>query len=683
MAYIELTKVPRDVSLTGSPISFKASTNLYGQQSNLKIICRIECLLGSSFTPVGTITKAPGNSGECEFDISELLKPEISSSFVYPNGTFAAIQHNNLRIYRVAFYESYYNAGSIIYTSELYSNELIALNGGTSDEMLAQMNDYGTSFYAEWLQKGKFLTHMPRTMDVAPSGHPIHLSFLCLSGMGTTLRLSVETKQGASSWEDYGTSYPIPAEPGKIYEFNVGTDFLNINAADDKYRIFIKNESGEQVSEIFTFNIDRDTYQRNTFFLFKNSLNAYDTLWCKGLLNRSVNIDRKTVTRARSTSISGSDPTRIIQRTTRERMYNINTGIVKQADLYAWMEEFFASDRLYLIEDGYAWNIILESSTYNGDNDFRQPRGIAFSYTKGFVEQYFGSKLSEIGSELVGGDFNFDFNEDYNIGDNDGDNTTPPADTINSVEYRCVVDVNGVNTGVQERRYLFNDGTGGTYYGEWVAVGSNYEACPLPPTQVSLEIVEETDTTFKFRAVVDRNTATSDYTVYLNRTVNKPPNYSNLNMDDVLSYCPASLVIPEGIAYSNTVQIDKAVIYEGGSLDIEIASVDPAWLATSAAQLSVDGTKATPPYINLYDYVDGDHHYVLAQMDQNAPQNVHIQAEVNGVEDTYIITTGNDSVQIEAFYLPGLTEGQTVELTGVPEGYYLGAPSTFTINIDE
>ena len=678
---LTIIRTPQPVSITSSPILFEANTTLYGTKDFLRLVLRVELWRGGQWIYLGEKTLFPNAAGRCLFDVSNYLASEIASSFSHPVGDIITVHQTTRAVFRVAMWESYYQNGQIINEPEVYTQQYWAIKGGISLELEAQLNDFGTSFYTQWLQEGKFLTWMPRTQTVNPA-QPIKLYYLVLPGIDT-VRVKVTTYEKNMDGISTTTRAAMFAPAGSVLELNVGYLNLFSTVNDYKYEVWLENGSGQAVSEKFTFVIDETNYINNRFFVFKNSLNGYDTLWCRGAQNTQHKINNTLVERSRALDITGSDPTLVNHRGMRETIYNANTGIIKDADTYDWLAEFFGSEKIYLLDDDYAYACIIKSDTYNGENDFRDPRSVSFSYTKAFAEQYFGRKISEI-ADLSQGDFNFDFNDDFNIGSNDSGNTTPPSGQVVATEYRCVVNTNGVNTGEQERRYLLADGTGGTYYGEWVNIGVNLISCPLPPTSIKLDVVSENASTLSFRAIVDRGVATADYTVYLNRSVSVPSGYPGLTNPEALAQCPSTLTISSGAAQSNTVTIAKSVIYTDGILSISIASLSPAWLSIGPGDVSVNGTKPHPVLIELEVRMFGYDAHVYVVANRNVPQDVVCQllqhggstlntTILNGTSEVRAVIVDTQNIVIPVIY----------SLQSVPEGYWIGENFIVSINPED
>lgn len=674
---ITITRNPAGVSLTGNPITFEALSDLYGSKDFLKLNIRIEKQVGESWVSVGGKVLAPNTLASAKFSVEKFLETEIKSAFTWPVSTFIIAAYNQRVVYRAVFWESYFENGMRLTTDEVFSETFWAMNGGVDEEMEAEMNDTGTNFQAYWLENGKFLTWMPRTMTVG-ANQPLKLYYLALPGSGTVIKLKYKYVLNGENY--IGTAHSTGINSGIVYELNVGPNVFNsLIYGSSAYFVWLENENGEHISETFTFNVDRNTYQRNTYLLFKNSLGGYDTLWCRGLLTKGHKISSTTVERSRAIDISGSDPTITILKNSRQALFTLSTGIIKNALEFDWLEEFFASEKIYTLENNYAYNVVLETNNYSGDSDFREPRSVKFTFKSGFVKKFFGKKLDV--SAGTPGEFNFDFNDDYNIGSADASGDTPTAETIISTEYRCVLNANGVNTGEQEKRHLYADGTGGTYYGDWYDTQMNTLACPLPPTTVSLEIVSNDLSTLVFRAVVDRGIATENYTVPLSRNVTMPEGYIGLTNPEAIEQIPASLTINEGSAASNTVIVDKSDIYSGAVLTIAIPalSLTPSWLMSSAAIIEEElGTKQLPASVKLQAVESGDITNVYLII-SNAGAGFDVVVSENLVNDTYAVAQNQSILQIASLNRLTIPFNSTFSIQSVPQGVYISSPSTVIV----
>lgn len=669
---VTITRTPDPVSLTSSPIVFGASSDLYGVKEYLKLNLRIEKWSGTQWIIVNTQTLSPGNAGGALFDVHNYLKTHISSSFSYPTAENNYKQHLNHRVvFKAAIWESYYEGGAIVNNTTVYSNQFWAIRGGIGLELEAQLNDRDKSFHELLLEEGKFLTWMPRTQTVSPD-QPIRLFYLALPNIGSIIIVLVNYTVNGQSMHTY-TAF-IPPETGSIYEIMCGAAEIGLHEECTEYTVTLVDGGNNPLSETFTFLIDRSNYERNTFFLFQNSLNGYDTLWCRGLRSQKNKYSRTTVERSRAIDVSASDPTIVNQRGNRQKVFSQNTGIIKDDAMLEWMDEFFGSEKIYLIEEGSAVPVILTSNTYKAAEDFKTPRGIDISFTKAFLSESYEVPIADLIDNP--GEFNKDFGDDYNIGGNTGTNNTPDEGTVLEIAYRCVVDSNGVNTGEQEKHTLLSDGEGDSEWTQWESIGNNVIACPLPPTKISLEIVSESETALLFRAVVDRNTATSDYTAYLNRSVIEPIAYTVLTNPEAIEDIPASLIILSGESHSNTVSVSKSKIYTSGFAEVELSSVSPAWLTKDSTGIQIAGTKELPIKIGLIQNWNSETEFSISLWTTRAvPQNVSCAVSINGASANYVIPTGSTSKVVATYNTENITGVMTFQLQTVPDGYYKQTPT--------
>jgi hypothetical protein len=162
------------------------------------------------------------------------------------------------------------------------SNYKIALNGGFSTEVFPQLID----IYTEQLsgEGHKLLNVLPRIM-VINKHCPIWLYYF-LASVDEDL-LSVEI---TAYYEDEISPQLVSFSAGSagahtVTAIAVGPSQISENMEISlltHYSVKITRNTDSQSSESFLFIISEVQHEFNRYFIYKNSLGTYDTLWCSG-----------------------------------------------------------------------------------------------------------------------------------------------------------------------------------------------------------------------------------------------------------------------------------------------------------------------------------------------------------------------------------------------------------------
>ena len=239
--------------------------------------------------------------------------------------------------------------------------DLLILRGGISKHQQAKYNEQETTFYAEYIEAGKFLTLLPDNQKISEA-QPVKLWFLPTAADDVTLKVTYELEDGSS-----GTSaHSVSLLDGNICELLVDPSSLGLNPALTKsYTIQLIDDLELAVSESRTYQIDHNYYERNIYLFAVNRLGGIDCYWFAGHYTRSHNVEGQTSERDARITDTQKRATIDVDYKEGRRVWSVNCG-------YRETEEEMES-LVPLLESRNAWmpdgNDIIPVRLDDGDTD--------------------------------------------------------------------------------------------------------------------------------------------------------------------------------------------------------------------------------------------------------------------------------------------------------------------------
>jgi hypothetical protein len=359
---------------------------------------------------------SPDDSYNFFFDIHELFnQPEsLYSTFAYPEVITTSnftIRNEMMRSFLVRYCETYDNLSQGILTSSVF----FVLNGGISAWKERDFYANNTNFW-EYLQTSKpFLTWCPASKKTCVNATEklyflmwknetdLAVEAVCkiyyTDGTDSTIVITGVDMTYLDLWELYVSPLKITGlfttEPTKTVK---------------KYDIYMRAViSQEIISETKTFVMDYNHYENERFFIFKNSLGAYETLRCTGRASITETYERTIISQAQPVQNSAAFRENKQTAVDATDKMVINTGWLDE-DTNNWVQDFFISEDVYEMKSGKLFPVIITSNEVFRSKDDNKMFFREFEMIPGSNRSIY---TPEPDDPFNPGDFSDDYNSDY------------------------------------------------------------------------------------------------------------------------------------------------------------------------------------------------------------------------------------------------------------------------------
>lgn len=268
---------------------------------------------------------------------------------------------------------------------EVTSKVYYAIAAGLSER---DFPDYGKILFSEVFgQKRRFLTYCPiNTVLPDQDVYMYFLNNLKPAAQALKLRMLCHYTDGSED-EDPNTMQITLADFMNVYSIPVGPQSLGISEKfNDKtvhtYEVWLLNEDDEIISEIKSFRINREVYEKTRTIIFRNSLGGYDSVACVGRIGEALILTREAAERFRSYEAPAQFSEVVINKVTGERELTVNTGWIS-ADNREWLSELALSEEIYVKSDRDYLPLKLVDEYYPTDDskEYLAGRTFIFTYT--------------------------------------------------------------------------------------------------------------------------------------------------------------------------------------------------------------------------------------------------------------------------------------------------------------
>jgi len=324
-------------------------------------------------------------------DMAELIEKQLSPDLPAYATDVIAYNQNSLRKFMIRFGD-FYDGKVHCYQRATVMRAILAGIALERWPFANFANEYGAGISGQ-----KFLSNLPREVLVDRATQ----SFLCV------LVLAEYDVLVNITWDDGTTSsnvllYSVAGNAKSMAIIPVGFDVHDLISLMPgtaeyavSYEIFVQQDGAE--SEHFKFELDNHFKLNPRRFIFHNSLNGWDTVWCTGdqarsLANTGEEFSIPTPRAFKSDAVESlvipsnsisedPDQTRILQ---------LNTGYRSKVYIQALARELPLSRRI-LLDTGSKWlEIRLDRGSIKEiDNDSDELWSLSFSYTYGFIDKAF------------------------------------------------------------------------------------------------------------------------------------------------------------------------------------------------------------------------------------------------------------------------------------------------------
>lgn len=390
-------------------------TNKTGVDYDLAEFYYIVVLLYCNDEFITDILLTVSADGLAEVDISKYLAAYLNSEFEWPeartlDAASVIIARDNMVIDWSFKYGERWGEGE--YTALQESNNYKAIAGGLSFRQLAKYQNDSTTFWAKLQSQMYFLSWAPLTRIIGVT-EPVKLFYYNHSEATTLIQkikfyfndsnppMTIE-KDLTSSTSDL---YEIVFTPHLITGIK---SYLNLQLVE-KAEVWITNGSNVTISEVRTLIFDYNEYHATRYFIFKNSLGAYEVLRSTGLWNKSEDYERELSAQSLPSDFTVFDREDLTVNVLERRRFIASCGWLSRygdaEEFRNWLRDFALSKEVYYAEIHYSSDLAtLESQTLipvriistslDHGHDRDNLKAFSFEFVNAYADEFFTKEIT-------------------------------------------------------------------------------------------------------------------------------------------------------------------------------------------------------------------------------------------------------------------------------------------------
>jgi hypothetical protein len=156
--------------------------------------------------------------------------------------------------------------------------------------------------------------------------------------------------------------------------------------------------------------MDYAHYEHERYFLFLNSLGAYEVIRSTGIMSRADNYERETATAWIESDYTAKDRGEVSVLTREQQRFNVALGWLSRygdaEEFRNWLRDFAVSKEVYMIFGNTLKPIRLTGTSFDRGTDRDMLRKFAFEFVNAWTDDHF---TKEITGNLYAEDFSSDF----------------------------------------------------------------------------------------------------------------------------------------------------------------------------------------------------------------------------------------------------------------------------------
>lgn len=319
------------VFLAGNPIQLVVTAT--ASRSNHKLAVKVKC--AGLLSPEQIEEIEPENL-VAKFPINGLVDEPVEFTYQYPPVGGANPYDVLARNIELEIGEVWDDAnGDRQEAWTAVPSSIRVIEGLLSDHELQFLNQQNKSFYSEYIQGGKFLTHLPVTLIVSPRQKPVLWYLSKFTENHPAIKnLRITTNQRVYDYAAEVTFWSITG----LVEFPIHYQYTDFTLAEGEiilsYEFWISDTSGN-ISEHRYFIVDNNHHEQNIFLHYKNRFSVIENIWAHGEIKQLQKTDLTTSivpVPVGAGTMTGS--VRTVSRTG-NRMFTINMGYKSKAERLA------------------------------------------------------------------------------------------------------------------------------------------------------------------------------------------------------------------------------------------------------------------------------------------------------------------------------------------------------------
>jgi hypothetical protein len=380
--------------LSGNPLYVEISGAVIPTGATCyKLLCKVTStdgvLIGGPFIDA----KTPDETGKAIFDVSGYCDQPVEKEFEYPLVGLITPRDNDTLDMTFTPGESYIDAdGELQENWVTPSDGNYVIKGGVGPGQLGAYNDNNSSFYADFVQGGKWLTHMP-DFQVVHYNQPVKL-WLCAAASGASI-LHIK------AYYDDGTYYDYTNAPG-LYE-NIMHEISCLPYHNQSEQMPARKSNGAWMTryEVWidgktvkrTFVVDHSHHPQCNYLFALNSIGGVDCVWLSGEVQKGFKTESVQALRPFPREGRALDRTVIIAQRIGQRTWKIHTGWKLKAEIEA-LRDLLLSKQVWLLEDAPDYNsgtlcpVTVETSSAELYDSFKDLWSLEIELSEAHNSQY-------------------------------------------------------------------------------------------------------------------------------------------------------------------------------------------------------------------------------------------------------------------------------------------------------
>ena len=335
------------------------------------------------------------SAGFAEVDISKIIEANLSPQFTFPfEANSMYNREGNLVAWTFNYYERWGTDNySAVQESELYYGML----GGLSWMQQAKYNRDGTNFFERIQYNQYFLSWAPLIRHIKIE-EPVKLYFLT-AGLGGIWAYTTVYYPGGS--EKYGIAgaelYPVD-----VSEIGFSVSGIEDSSIMDKtathIEVWMEDMDGNRVSEIRTYYIDYNEYEHERYFMFRNSLGAYEILRTTGIIKKTDEYEREVSTIDSDTDYTSNDRVDLSVSNKERQKFTLSAGwlgkVANAAEYRNWLRDFSLSKEVWQVIGSTLKPVRIISSSIDHGKDRDNAHGFTFEYVNAFTDEHYTKEIT-------------------------------------------------------------------------------------------------------------------------------------------------------------------------------------------------------------------------------------------------------------------------------------------------
>ena len=350
---ITITRNLPYISPSGNPMVIKVLTDNHMSGGVRRPFYTIFLEIYVSGVLIRTESVEPDGGGNAEFDISEIIRGQLTPAVVKSFSGTVYTQHSSDAY--VTFYcnikEGYgaplSKSGTLAFTGSKY-----AVVGGFSDSLLEQIESTGGNQYIFLDANRIFLTNQP-TFKRTNANQPEFLRFLRTDEPADTYKVMLEQYGIGGNVLSLTTLETFDPSTNLVFTIDVTTGSkVTINPLAAEWAVWISNvTTNEDVTERLYYKWDERNDAHKRYVVFRNSLGGYDSVCFVGAM--STNLESEPVI---GNSLIVTNLRRAIVPTKeRSLTQEVLVGAIgyNSNEELKWLRDLFNSEEVWLVGDNW------------------------------------------------------------------------------------------------------------------------------------------------------------------------------------------------------------------------------------------------------------------------------------------------------------------------------------------